>query len=396
MALKVGDSINGYKIKSVINPGNMATSYFVDSSSKQYFMKEYIDPRETHPLFTKFYDNQAILIDRLNKMGSITEKFIEHFVEEGVYYQVKEKLNGIDLQKYLTIREYSERKQISIVFCGILRNLHNNKIVHQDLKPAQVMLIDDEIGKKTKLGNRMILSDFDWSIPDGKVVQNVGTIYYMSPEHYNNKKPIEQSDIFTAGVMIYEFLTGRNPYDFDDYADDKILKDRVLNKKVFADPKKLNNEINDEVNKVILSCLDPNPSKRPALSEIQDVLIGKSKLESTASAGLSKIVIKSGAYSYSITSNKEIDRNLLKTFFKDITDGKGNPIYKYCEKDKPMLLFSKESDGSFVISSPNSTKNYFTLNDQKIDSKKIKIKKGDKLNLFSTGESKIIALFEIQ
>ena len=396
MPLKIGDSVNGYKIKSMINSGSMANSFFVDSSSNQYFMKEYTDPRETHPLFRKFFDNQAILIERLNNMGSITEKFIEHFVEDGVYYQVKEKLKGIDLQKYLESREYSDRKQVSIVFCGILRNLHRNKIVHQDLKPPQIMLVDDEIGKKTKLGYRLILSDFDWSIPDGKVVQNVGTAYYMSPEHYNNTKPTEQSDIFTAGVMIYELLTGRNPYDFDDCADDKILKDRVLNKKIFSEPKKINKEIDDEVNSIIIKCLEPSPSKRPSLIEIQNTLIGKFGSVPVTDASLNKITLISGPTSYTIASNKEIDRSLLKTFFKDITDESGNPVYKYCEKDKFMLIFSKSSDGGFEISAPNTTKNYFMLNDQKIDSKRLKVKKGDKLNLFSVSQSKIIATFDIQ
>jgi len=396
MSLKVGTVVKDYKVISVINSGGMADSYFVNKSSKQYFMKEYTDPRESDPLFINFFNNQSILIEKLNRMGSITEKFIDHFVDDGVYYQVKEKLKGIDLEKYLESGgEYKDRLDLSIIFCGILKNLHNNKIVHQDLKPAQIMLVDDEIGKKTKLGYRLILADFDWSIPEGKVVKIVGTLKYKSPEHYNNKPPIEKSDIFTAGIMIYEFLTGQNPYDFDDYLDDKILSERVLKKKIFAEAKKLNNEISDEINKIVLDCLEPKPANRPDLDEIQAALIGKEKLKSIVTSSLQKIILKNKSNSYIIASNKEVDRVLLKSFFKDVTDDKGNPIYKYCDEDKPMLLFSKESDGGFYISAPLPTKNYFLLNNEKVESKKLKISKGDKLNLFSTNQSTIVASLEI-
>lgn len=397
MPLKIGDSVNDYKVTSIINFGGMANSYFANKSYSQYFLKEYTDPKESDPVFKKFYDNQSILIERLNKMGSIAEKFVDHFVDEGIYYQVKEKLEGIDLVEYLTTHnDYAERLQLSIVFCGILRNLHSNKIVHQDLKPAQVMLVDDEIGKKTKLGYRLILADFDWSIPDGKVVKNVGTISYKSPEHYNNKTPTEKSDIFTAGIMIYEFLTGQNPYDFDDFLDDNILSERVLKKKIFAEPQKLNTDINEEINNIILDCLEPNPSKRPDLEKIQDTLIGREKLKSIVTSGLSKIVLKSGSSSYVISSNKEIDRALLKTFFKDITDDKGNPIYKYCDEEKPMLFFTQEDGGEFYVAGSEDTKNYFLLNDKRIKSEKLKINRGDTLKLYSTNESKIVGSLSIE
>ena len=386
---KINVEINGYKLTKEISITENCFSFFVEKDGIKYFMKEYRNPTVSDPIFKKFYDNQKVIIDRLNAMGSLTEKYIEHFIDSGIYFQVKELLPGINLMEYLeTHSNFEERLQISIILCGMLKNLHSQNIVHQDLKPHQVMLVDDVIGKKTKIGFRMILSDFDWAIPDGNLVRLVGTPYYKSPEHYQNKKPLFQSDIFTTGIMIYELLTGTSPYDFDDAALDEIICERTLKKKIYKKPIELNDEISPEVNDIILKCLEPKIENRPSLDEIQDVLLGDKKEKS-------QFALKLKDLKYIIFSNKEFGRNELKTFFKEIMDDEGNPIYKYCDSDKSMLSFTKESDGKYKVSAPYDTKNYFLLNEKKIDKEPLDIIFGDILQLYSTTKSKIVASFEI-
>jgi len=417
--LKVGDKIGRYKVTKEINVGGFCNSYFVSDPAGSYFLKEYGDPRESDPLFKAFFDNQCIIIERLNKMASIAEKYVDHFIENGTYYQVKAKLTGMDLDTYLsTPRDYEILKELSIIICGVIKNLHSQRIVHQDLKPAQIMLVDDELGKKTKLGYRIVLSDFDWSIPDGKVVQIVGTLMYKSPEHYRNETPVFESDNFTLGIMIYQFFTGRNPFDFDDYAGEDDLRKRVLNGKIFAPPKKINHEIPDDVNNMISRCLVPDPHKRPAIDEIQSALLGitsktdgtppaavKSSVtppamtavsKPTASSGWGKFSISSAGHNMIIYSEKEIGRQDFKLFFSDITDKSGNPVHKYCDETQIMLKFTKGSDGNYCISAPNSTKNYFLMNSIRIGKENIKLKLGDKLELFSTSKSEVVGSFLIQ
>jgi serine/threonine protein kinase len=398
---KIGDVINGYEISVEKNVGGFCNSYFVKNGAEEYFLKEYGEPKQTDPLFEGFFNNQEIIIKRLNEMGSITEKFVDRFIDNGCYYQVKELLRGISLREYLdTHGEYADRKQLSIILCGVLRSLHSKNIVHQDLKPEQVMLVDDELGRKTKLGYRIILSDFDWSIPDGNIVQAVGTPFYKSPEHYKNQVPNVKSDIFTLGIMIYELLTGRNPYNLDDEPSDEDLCKRVLSGKIYSEPRKINDEIDEEINKILLRCLEVNPEKRPTIEEIQGAIVGTAPAatsSSTKPAGvsLSKFTLQSGSSKLIIYQDRDLDRMGMKIFFKDLMDKTGDPLYKYFDSDKPMLLFKKDGGGGFTVCSPNKTKNYFLLNDTRIEEEKLGIKMGDKLNLYSTSLSKIVGSFEI-
>lgn len=399
--LKIGDTINGYEITEVKNNGEFCNSFFVKKGTGEYFLKEYTSPRQSDPLFDGFFKNQEVIIKRLNEMGSITEKFVDRFIEDSTYYQVKEMLHGIDLSEYFNSHsDFSDRKHLSIILCGVLRSLHSKNIVHQDLKPQQIMLVDDELGRKTKIGYRIILSDFDWSIPDGKFLQPVGTPFYESPEHYRNQTPTEKSDIFTLGVMIIEMLTGQNPFYFgnDESPSDEELSKRVLSKKIFSEPRKLQDEITEDINNILLKCLEVNPDKRPTIDEIQGALIGAKHEESSvkpAGSGLSKFTLRSGSSKLIVYENKNFDRSTMKIFFKDILDSDGDPIYKYFDSEKPMLVFCKDSSAGFTVNAPEKTKNYFLLNDIRIEEKPMPVKTGDKLYLYSSSLSKIVGALEV-
>jgi serine/threonine protein kinase len=390
MPLKVGDKINKYTVTKTVNEGSMANSYFVKDGSFTYFMKEYTDPRESDPIFPSFFENQRILIEILNSMGSVTEKFIGHFVEGGNYYQVKDKLSGIDLEKWLGLNgDFDKRKTVSLLLCGIVKNLHSYKIVHQDLKPAQIMLVDDEIGKKTKLGYRLILSDFDWSIYNGNCLKQVGTIMYKSPECYNLQLPTEKSDIFTVGIIIFELLTGINPYNHGNEALDEEIKTRVLSNNVCKSPKELNPDITEELNNIILKALEVKPENRPTLEELQNALFDRKDR-------FSKFTLSSSVKNMIVYQSREFGRKEVKDFFADLTDSDGNPLYKYCDDTNPMLYFEKTSDNNYFVYAKEGTKNYFLLNAERITSKKIQLNKGDKLTLYGSSKSKAVADFEIK
>ena len=147
---------------------------------------------------------------------------------------------------------------------GVYLNFFQPTLAAGKARRFQVMMVNDEIGKKTRLGYRVVLSDFDWAIPDGKAVKVVGTPLYRSPEHYRNQTPTYQSDIFTLGIMIHEFLTGRNPFDHnDEVVDEELIKDRVLKLKLFKQPKELQNKMSERVNNILNRCFGPDPAGRP-------------------------------------------------------------------------------------------------------------------------------------
>jgi serine/threonine protein kinase len=414
-----GDTIRSYKVDKVLNMGAFANSYIVsDAAGNSYFMKEYSDPKESDPIFADFYRNQEVIISRLGAMSSITEKFFEHFVLDGVYYQVKESLHGMDLWEWLSAHvNYEDRIPLSVIICGAIRTIHENRIVHQDLKPQQVMMVDDSIGKMTRLGYRVVISDFDWAIPDGKPVKVVGTPMYRSPEHYRNEVPNHTSDIFTLGIMIHEFLTGRNPFDHnDEMVDEAMIQDRVLNYKLLDQPIKFNNRISERVNNILIQCLNPDPAARPTIDEIQGALMGTEMPgakpapgagpapaappvpdtptpEPPATVGLQRFRLEAGPDRMIVYDDKDFGRYEMKVFFTSQMDEGGNLAYQYCDQEVPMLKFFQK-EGMFFISAPGNTKNYFLLNGSKIEGE-VMLNHGDKLDLFSSGKSVVICTLQV-
>jgi len=383
-----GDSVKSYIISRVINRGAFCDSFFVrGTDGAEYFMKEYNDPTEMSPEFRRFFSNQEIIMERLNKMGSITEKFITHFIFDKHYFQVKRKIKGVDLEEWLQENgDYARRLQLGVILTGVIRQLHDADIVHQDLKPAQVMLSDDELGAKTRLGFRVMLSDFDWSIPGGKLAKLVTSPGYSSPEHIQNVTPGKESDIFTLGLILCEILTGCNPYVDDTGMIPDDFSNRVMKKAMFHQPKHYNSEISDEINAMILSCLEPDKKKRPKAEQIQNILLGN--------RSLSRFTLFNPGGSYIFYENRDFGRADFKKFFGSLTDDKGNSIHLYCDEDKPMLRFVLKN--GFFISAPGETKNYFMINGLRLGTSPVELHLNDRLELCSSAQSKPVALFEIK
>ena len=107
------------------------------------------------------------------------------------------------------------------------------------------------------------------------------------------------------------------------------------------------------------------------------------------------ITISFGDNKYIIYKNQELGRKEMKSFFNALKDDIGNSIYKYCETDKPMLLFRFNELGEIYVFSEEKTQNYFILNNSKIENLRLKVNKNDKLNLFSSKLNKIIISFDI-
>jgi len=92
--------------------------------------------------------------------------------------------------------------------CAALTYAHSRQVVHRDLKPANVIILPSGQVKLTDFGIARILGD-PHITSEG---QTLGTPYYMSPEQVAGKEVTSASDIFSAGVLLYEMLLGRKPF----------------------------------------------------------------------------------------------------------------------------------------------------------------------------------------
>lgn len=377
--INVGETIRGYKVVDLINNGGFCNAFKVSKGGKQYFLKEYSDPTELSKDFKAFVENQKTILATLLKLSDATEKIVEHFVEAGHYYQVKELLCGKNMDDWMEVNtDVSDRFQAAIQLTKIIREIHSAGIVHQDLKPGQVMVVSESPLK-------LVLTDFDWSVPNGRMVRKVGTPWYG----YVDDKPSEKSDIFTLGIIICALLTGATPYQLrHEELFDADLWPRWVSGRNYDEPIELNpDDVSRKVNKVLVACLSPVPSERPTLDEILDVLENPKDSKRTVilADGVRKLIIPAGATA---------DRRDFRLCFPETMDKDGNLVYLYVSHELTALKVERDGD-ELAISSPDELSNKFLLNGKELTAVPVRINDGDELALFSTKRGEPVAKFAV-
>jgi TolB-like protein/tetratricopeptide (TPR) repeat protein len=164
---------------------------------------------------------------------------------------------GEDLKRLIRkVGQFSAGKTISIAkqVCDGLTEAHRLGIVHRDLKPKNIM-VDEE-------GNARIMDFGIARSVTGKGITGagvmIGTPEYMSPEQVEGKEVDQRSDIYSLGVILYEMVTGRIPFEGD-----TPLSIAVKHKtEAPQEPRELNTQIPEDLNRVILKCMEKHKEKR--------------------------------------------------------------------------------------------------------------------------------------
>lgn len=289
-----GTVIDGYEIEEELNRGAFANAYRARKSGRLVFLKEYKSPKPTVAWYPAYVEYQSTLKRRVE--STILKDFVcgmyeffeatdppRHSPHSKKFYQAHEFVTGgKDLAKIVEEIEkrgdhpWPRRLTFARVLMASIARLHEQKIVHCDLKPENVILIPDpSIGA----GYRLKLIDLDFSLladqraPWHGIQGYVQTPGWGSPEHVRCEVPTVASDVFTCGLILYELLAGGNPYEGLGEAE---YGAHVLTYE--APPPKLADRMpsgNDaEVAKILHRCLDPKASDRPTAAQVNQALIG--------------------------------------------------------------------------------------------------------------------------
>ena len=176
---------------------------------------------------------------------------------EGTTFITMEFVPGEDLKSFIhRAKQLSIGTAISIAkqICEGLEEAHRLGVVHRDLKPGNIMIDKDGDAKIMDFGIARSLSGR--GITGAGVL--IGTPEYMSPEQVDGKEIDQRSDLYSLGVILYEMVTGRRPFEGD-----TTLSVAVKQKsETPPDPKFLNVQISDELSRVILKCLEKRKENR--------------------------------------------------------------------------------------------------------------------------------------
>ena len=167
-----------------------------------------------------------------------------------------ELLDGESLEQHIERRgplPVGEAVAIVAAVCDALAAIHQLDVVHRDIKPANVMLVPDG------LETRVVLMDFGAARHVGQLTEGtrsvLGTVGYLAPEQGQGKPPMPQADVYACGVLLYQLLSGRRPFDAADLIS---LMVKVLSEP----PPPLEVEVPEALEALVGRALEKDPEQR--------------------------------------------------------------------------------------------------------------------------------------
>lgn len=175
-------------------------------------------------------------------------------------YIVMEKLNGLPLRKYIRANKLNPIQvlELSTQVCDILQYAHDKGVVHRDLKPDNINVSPDGRVKLLDFGLARMTKGTEFSALT-KQGTALGTCSYMSPEQAAGKEADERSDLYSLGIILYEFTVGITPFSADDQ--ESILYMQVHQKP--EAPCQANPALPKPIGDLLLWILNKRPDTRP-------------------------------------------------------------------------------------------------------------------------------------
>ena len=242
---------NRYEIIEKVGNGGMATVYkATDLVLKRYVAVKILrDEFTTDEEFIKRFETEAQSAARLVHANIVS--IFDVGVDNGIYYIVMELIQGKTLKEIIVEERgplpWKWSVNVAIQIASALEMAHKNNIIHRDIKPHNIIITEDGVAKVTDFGIAKAVSNSTITA----FGTTIGSVHYFSPEHARGGYTDAKSDIYSLGVVMYEMVTGKVPFDADtpvSVALKHMQEDPVP-------PIELNPHLPEAVNKIILKAL---------------------------------------------------------------------------------------------------------------------------------------------
>lgn len=248
---------NRYEILEKIGNGGMATVYKARCHvlNRNVAVKVLKEEFTTDAEFVKRFNIEAQSAASLSHPNIVSIYDVGN--EGDIYYIVMELVQGKTLKEIITdegILPWKWTVNIAIQIASALEVAHRHNIVHRDIKPHNIIITEDGTAKVTDFGIAKAVSNSTIT----SFGATIGSVHYFSPEQARGGYTDAKSDLYSLGVVMYEMLTGKVPFD----ADTPVSVALKHMQEVPVEPKTLNPTIPDSVNKIIIKAMQKEPSLR--------------------------------------------------------------------------------------------------------------------------------------
>ena len=249
---------NRYRLKRLVGIGGMAMVFEADDLLKKTTVAVKILKEEfaADEVSVQRFINESKAVLMLSHPNIV--KIFDVSVKGEYKYIVMEYIDGITLKAYMQRKgalSVKETIAYSIQILRALEHAHLGGVVHRDIKPQNIMLLRSGQIKVTDFGIA--------KLPDAKTLtatdKAIGTVYYISPEQAAGEKGIDRrADLYSVGVMMYEMITGKLPFDGENPVS-------IALKQISEEPKpphELNPNIPEGLEQIILFAMEKDKDKR--------------------------------------------------------------------------------------------------------------------------------------
>jgi serine/threonine protein kinase len=213
--LKAGLSVDGYRVLREIHASARSQLYVVEDETdgKRYCMKTPSANFDDDPAYIERFIMEGWIGRRVH--NAHVAKVIEPSRPRTFLYYLTEYVNGPTLEQWMRENPRASLDQVIYITDQIaqgLRALHRREILHQDIKPANIMLTRDGEAKIVDFGSCHVAGAAEIVTPFQRDVA-LGTVTYSAPEYTLRLPGTPASDVFSLAVMAYQMLTGQLPFD---------------------------------------------------------------------------------------------------------------------------------------------------------------------------------------